>query len=281
MQLAQYKHHFLKTLDVLYDKQEVLNFYHMLTAHYLQKSRLDLALAPHLELNAKQLMLFNTALEALKKEKPIQYIVGEATFCDMTFKVNKNTLIPRPETEELVAWLVESVSKTKPLKILDIGTGSGCIAIALAKQLPNAVVSALDFSAKALEVAKQNALLNDVALHFIQQDILKTTELTANYDVIISNPPYVKMNEKSEIANNVLQYEPDSALFVADNDPLIFYAKIATLARETLVKDGLLFFEINQYLGQKTVDLITTKGFGEVLLKCDIFKNDRMIRAKK
>ena len=281
MQIAQFKSHFLKTLDTLYDKEEILSFYHMLTAYYLKKSRLDLALEVNLELDNEQLALFNKVLEALKKEKPIQYILGETTFCDLTFKVTENTLIPRPETEELVAWIVESVSETKPIKILDIGTGSGCIAIALAKQLPNATLSAIDFSVKALEVAKQNAKLNHVTVNFIQKDILETDELLDIYDIIVSNPPYVKMNEKPEIANNVLQYEPDLALFVADDAPLIFYGKIATLAKRYLVEDGLLFFEINQYLGRETAELVKRKEFQNVVLRKDIFDNDRMIRAKK
>ena len=168
---------------------------------------------------------------------------------------------------------------TNNFSILDIGTGSGCIPISLKKQLPMVKVSAIDVSEKALEVAKGNAKLNEVEVHFILQNILETTDLLESYDVIVSNPPYVRNLEKQEIKNNVLEYEPHLALFVADDDALIFYRKIGTLALKSLRPNGKLFFEINQYLGKETVDLLNDLGFQNVELRKDIYGNDRMILA--
>ena len=190
-------------------------------------------------------------------------------------------LIPRPETEELVDWVLTTVTPTsKPLKIIDIGTGSGCIAISLAKSLPNAKVTAVDVSAKALQVARRNAELNGVTINFLQQDILQTTSLPDTYDIIISNPPYVRSLEKAEMQANVLEYEPHLALFVSDTDPLLFYNRIATLARKSLSPQGSLFFEINQYLGEEMKALLKAKGFEKVVLRQDLSGNDRMIMSR-
>ena len=194
--------------------------------------------------------------------------------------VNENTLIPRPETEELVQWIIESQNKSsQEITILDIGTGSGCIPIAIKKNLSNANVSAIDVSKEALLVAERNALLNEVAIHFIHQDILQTEALKTFYDVIVSNPPYVRDIEKEEIKKNVLDYEPHLALFVTNEDALLFYRKIAQLAKHSLTPNGYLFFEINQYLGLETVSLLQDLGFQNVTLKKDIYGNDRMIRC--
>ena len=190
-------------------------------------------------------------------------------------------LIPRPETEELVDWVLTTVTPTsKPLKIIDIGTGSGCIAISLAKSLPNAEVTAVDVSGKALQVARCNAELNGVTINFLQQDILQTTTLPDTYDIIISNPPYVRSLEKAEMQANVLEYEPHLALFVSDTDPLLFYDRIATLARKSLSPQGSLFFEINQYLGEEMKALLKAKGFEKAVLRQDLSGNDRMIMSR-
>ena len=190
-------------------------------------------------------------------------------------------LIPRPETEELVDWVLTTViPSSKPLKIIDIGTGSGCIAISLAKSLPNAEVTAVDVSAKALQVARRNAELNEVTINFLHQDILQTTSLPDTYDIIISNPPYVRSLEKAEMQANVLEYEPHLALFVSDTDPLLFYDRIATLARQALLPEGSLFFEINQYLGEEMKALLKAKGFEKVVLRQDLSGNDRMIMSR-
>jgi release factor glutamine methyltransferase len=203
-------------------------------------------------------------------------------FYGLEFEVNSAVLIPRPETEELVDWIVQK-SKIKnqksKIKILDIGTGSGCIAIALAKNLPNAQVFALDVSEQALATAKTNAELNQVTIQFLHQSILETENLCQQFDVIVSNPPYVRELEKQEIKKNVLDNEPHLALFVEDNDALIFYRKIAQLAQKNLNPQGQLYFEINQYLGQEMLDLLREMGFKNSELRQDIYGNDRMIQC--
>ena len=222
-------------------------------------------------------------LKELKKEIPIQYLLGKTHFYGLEFEVNENVLIPRPETEELVEWIINEnlkADRTKKIKILDIGTGSGCIAISLAKNIPNAEVYAIDVSKKAIETAKRNALYNKVEVNFILQNILETEVLKCNFDIIVSNPPYVRNLEKEEIKKNVLDYEPHLALFVEDNDALIFYRKIAELAKKNLLENGQLYFEINQYLGKETKDLLENMDFKNIELRKDIYDNDRMISSK-
>ena len=196
--------------------------------------------------------------------------------------MNPNVLIPRPETEELVEWILANnpPHEDQKLKILDIGTGSGCIAIALAKNLPNAQVFAIDVSPEAIDVAKRNAKLNHVNVTFIQQDILTTESLNEIFDIIVSNPPYVRNLEKHEIKNNVLDNEPHLALFVDDMDALIFYRKIVALAVKNLPENGELYFEINQYLAKETIDLLETNGFSHMELRQDIYGNNRMILGR-
>lgn len=184
----------------------------------------------------------------------------------------------------MVAWVLNETkvlanNKTIELSILDIGTGTGCIPISLAKNLTSLNISAIDISPEALLIAKQNAILNKVTIEFIELDILNTESLPQEYDVIISNPPYVRELEKEEIKNNVLKNEPHLALFVADENPLIFYNKIADLAKQQLSKNGMLFFEINQYLGKETVNMLVKKGFKNIQLKKDLFGKDRMIKC--
>ena len=189
-------------------------------------------------------------------------------------------MIPRPETEELVNWIIEDVKHhSEKIKILDIGTGSGCIAISLAKNLKNAEVWALDISNKAIKIAQENALLNKVKIQFINENILKLNELNAEFDIIVSNPPYVRELEKIEIKNNVLDNEPHLALFVKDQNPLLFYDKICDFSKNNLTPNGTLFFEINQYLGKETMYLLEEKGFNNSELRKDIFNNDRMIKV--
>ena len=220
-------------------------------------------------------------MSELKKEKPIQYLLGETEFNGLKFKVNENVLIPRPETEELVELIChcEERSNLKAVKILDIGTGSGCIAISLARNMLNADVFAIDVSAEALKVAKQNAEQNQVSVTFLEKDILQAEDLLEQFDVIVSNPPYVRNLEKQEIKNNVLENEPHLALFVDDFDALIFYRKIALLATKNLNNGGQLFFEINQYLGKEMIQLLNELSFSDIELRKDIYGNDRMTRA--
>jgi len=290
MLLKTYKATFLQELSPLYDEKEIESFFYIVLECFHNKKRIDLALNPEMEMDALQLLRWESVLSELKKEKPIQYILGETEFYGLPFLVNENTLIPRPETEELVDWILQStkleVQNTK-LNILDIGTGSGCIAISLAKNLPNAQVAAIDVSEKALVIAKENAKVNAVEVNFIQTDILKMDDLdqlpTSNFqlpthfDIIVSNPPYVRNLEKVEIKPNVLAYEPHLALFVEDTDALLFYRKIAELALKNLSENGQLYFEINQYLGKETVQLLESLGFKNIELRKDIYGNDRMI----
>jgi release factor glutamine methyltransferase len=244
----------------------------------------DIALQPDLAFSETELESWSFILDQLKKEIPIQYLLGTTHFYGLEFEVNSAVLIPRPETEELVDWIIQN-SKLKAqnskLKILDIGTGSGCIGIALAKNLPNAQVFALDVSEQALATAKKNAEKNQVQLTFIHQSILETLDLAQEFDIIVSNPPYVRELEKLEIKKNVLDNEPHLALFVEDNDALIFYRKIAQLAQKNLNPKGQLYFEINQYLGQETLILLLEMGFKNCELRQDIYGNDRMIQCSK
>lgn len=280
MLLKDYKKKFIANLESLFDPMESESFFFLILDYLHQMKRVDLALQPDFEISDNELFKWNEILSQLKKEKPIQYILGETEFYGLRFLVNENTLIPRPETEELVQWIIESQNKSsQEITILDIGTGSGCIPIAIKKNLSNANVSAIDVSKEALLVAERNALLNEVAIHFIHQDILQTEALKTFYDVIVSNPPYVRDIEKEEIKKNVLDYEPHLALFVTNEDALLFYRKIAQLAKHSLTPNGYLFFEINQYLGLETVSLLQDLGFQNVTLKKDIYGNDRMIRC--
>ena len=295
MQLSEIKNIFHLELDTLYPKGEVDAFFYRMLEHYLGLERFILVMQPNYAITKEEEQLFFEGLSALKLEKPLQYILGETHFLDSTLKVNEHVLIPRPETEELVQWILDTersqseVSNTNffrrgrlkaPTRILDIGTGSGCIAISLAKALPNCKVTALDVSAQALEVAKENAERNEVTITFLEADILEL-ELDYEFDIIVSNPPYVRELEKEKIHNNVKQYEPSLALFVPDDNALVFYEAIARFAQKHLTKDGKLYLEINQYLGQETKILFESKNFKEVSLKKDIFENHRMLRCLK
>lgn len=282
MLLKQYKVHFFDSLKNIQDEQEIESFFFILSEYLHNLKRVDLALNPNFELTNEEVEKWNAILVELQQEKPIQYITGEAWFYGLKFEVNENTLIPRPETEELVEWIIESQKskvKSSKFEILDIGTGSGCIPISLKANLPQANVSAIDVSEKALEVAKRNAVSNKVEVNFIQSNILEVEDLNRHFDMIVSNPPYVRNLEKEEIKKNVLDYEPHLALFVEDTDALLFYRKIAQLALKNLALNGLLFFEINQYLGKETVELLENIGFRNIELKKDMYGNDRMIKC--
>ena len=279
MKLKAQKELFLKTLENDYPVEEVLSFFFLLTEAILGVRRLDLALEPDLEIESANIGRFEDALLRLKNHEPIQYIIGETEFFGLTFSVDNNVLVPRPETEDLVQWILEDFAlEDKPLKILDIGTGSGCIAISLARHLPKAKVSAIDISEKALEIAKANAKCNSVEISFIQQDILNTETLLGDWDIIVSNPPYVRELEKKDMQRNVLDHEPETALYVKDEDPLLFYNKITKLAKQALKPKAKLYFEINQYLAKETEEMMQEQGFSSEKRK-DIFGNFRMLRA--
>ena len=288
MNIKKFRDYFNKTLKKLYPTSEIDTFLFLLLEEYLNFKRIDIVLKSNFEISPEDLILLRSSTKLLEQEIPIQYILGKTEFYGFPFILNEHVLIPRPETEELITSILENVLKTKSfhtnanekqLKILDIGTGSGCIPISLKKSLPFAEITAIDVSNEALTIAKKNTVLNKVDINLTQQDILKTTSLNQLYDIIVSNPPYVRESEKKEIKNNVLNNEPHMALFVEDNNPLVFYNKIAELAKNHLTKNGTLFFEINQYLGKETVELIKLKGFNKIQLKKDIFGRDRIIIA--
>ncbi|KUJ61595.1 protein-(glutamine-N5) methyltransferase, release factor-specific [Flavobacteriaceae bacterium CRH] len=283
MKIKQYRTQFIQELSPFYDAYEAESFFYLILEDKHKLRQIDLALNHELAFEKADFVYWNSILEQLKKEVPIQYLLGKTNFYGLYFEVNDNVLIPRPETEELVEWIInenKNIDKSEKIKILDIGTGSGCIAITLAKNLPNAEVYAIDVSKKALETAKRNAINNNVDVTFIFQDILVTDELKCKFDVIVSNPPYVRNLEKVEIKKNVLDYEPHLALFVDDNDALVFYRKIASLAQNNLLENGQLYFEINQYLGQEMIDLLGKMDFINIDLRKDIYDNDRMISCK-
>ena len=281
MKAKTYKTAFIEELQNLYDVMEAESFFYLILEEKHQMKRIDLALDPDFVLSEKEIQEWNLILEALKKEIPIQYILGTTEFFGLPFKVNENVLIPRPETEELVEWIIQDakIGGFKDLKILDIGTGSGCIAISLAKNIQNAKVYAVDVSSEALKTAKENAAINQVEVVFLERNILETDHLETQFDIIVSNPPYVRNLEKQEIKKNVLDNEPHLALFVEDNDALIFYRKIAALAAENLNQNGRLYFEINQYLGEEMIELLHNRGFQDIELRKDIYDNDRMTKA--
>jgi release factor glutamine methyltransferase len=299
MLLREIKNIFHKELDTLFPKEEVDAFFYRCVEHYLKLERFVLVVQPELTLSKDEEQPLFEALSQLKQERPLQYILGEAHFMDLELKVNESVLIPRPETEELVQWILDDVDaecsrsvistpfNDHNLKILDIGTGSGCIAIALAKHLPQAKVFALDVSKNALEVAQENAKSNQVDITFTQQDILELGPelglelgLELDFDIIVSNPPYVRELEKEKIKKNVKKYEPGTALFVPDEDPLLFYRAIAQFSKANLEKKGSLYLEINQYLGAETKALLKAHNFSEIELRKDIFGNDRMLKCK-
>ena len=280
MKIRTYKAEFIKNLTSVYDAAEAESFFYIILESKKNLKRLDLALKPDLEFSVNEITVFRALELNLKNEIPVQYLLGTTSFYDLNFEVNKNVLIPRPETEELVDWIVQDNKKSEnSIKILDIGTGSGCIAISLAKNIPNSKITAIDISEKALKIAQKNAIKNNVAATFLKKNILKISNLEQIFDIIVSNPPYVRNLEKNEIKKNVLDYEPHLALFVDDDDALIFYRTIATLALKNLSENGKLYFEINQFLGLETVQLLEKLGYKNIELRKDIYGNDRMIKA--
>lgn len=282
MKLKDIQNTFHQELDAIYASEEVDSFFYMLIESYYKVTRLQLAMDSGFAIENKNDIL--NALDLLKNQKPIQYILGETEFYGLPFKVNEHTLIPRPETEELVEWVLKYSAKIKQISILDIGTGSGCIAVSLAKYLPNSKVYALDVSNEALNMAKQNAELNNVNVQFVNADILNSETWDfkdLKFDVIVSNPPYIREQEKKFMKPNVLDYEPHLALFVKDKNPLRFYEAITRFAVDNLEENGLLFFEINEYLGNQMIQLLNDNNFNNIRLKQDMFKKDRMIKGIK
>ncbi len=269
-------------LMLLYEENEIQSFFYLLCEHYLKMDRTSIILNPEYALSESELLKFNFAIKDLKKEKPIQYILGKTDFCGFSFQVNEHTLIPRPETEELVHWIYDEQKTEKSLQILDIGTGSGCIAISLAKLLPNANISAIDISSEALKIAKANNIQLDASVSFELMDILNPSRnLKSKFDLIVSNPPYVLESEKELMKTNVLDNEPAQALFVRDNDSLLFYRRILDFAQDNLLPKGKIYFEINEKKAKETVVLLEEYNYSNIDVRKDIFERQRMIRAIK
>lgn len=276
-------------LKNIYDADELAEIQFLVLHKITGLSQTQLHVFNEKELTETQIQMLLLSVKKLESKMPVQYVLGEADFFGMKFKVNSAVLIPRPETEELVAWVLETQKNASKdhhettAKILDIGTGSGCIPIAIKKNWPEAEVSGLDIAAEALQIARENALLNQVEVVFFQQDILNFEPIkeASKYNIIISNPPYITPPEKLQMHQNVLAFEPHQALFVPQENPLIFYAAIAGHASFMLQKNGLLFFEINENFGQEMLALLTEKGFINLKLKKDFRGKDRMICAQK
>ena len=278
MKLKDLKIDFITKLSVTYQKEEVLSFFKILCEEYLNITPTKLLLVGEELINKEQLDMFSKVMIRLLNEEPIQYILNTTSFYGLDFICTPSALIPRPETEELVDWILKS-EKNK-ISILDIGTGTGCIPISLAKNNTDYTVSALDISDVALELAKDNAQKNEVDISFISADIFSYTS-EKKYDLIVSNPPYVRNLEKIKIQNNVLNFEPPLALFVDDDDPLVFYRAILEFAKSNLSEKGSVYFEINENLFNEMESLLASYRFSEIELKKDVFGKYRFIRGLK
>jgi release factor glutamine methyltransferase len=288
---------FHEELKDIYPKEEIEAFI-LFTFHELYNySSNDIRFRKNSPLKAKDIETLDNVIKELKTNKPLQYIIGRTEFYKCKIRVNEHVLIPRPETEELVQLILDDVisneQKDVPTNILDIGTGSGCIAIALKKNIPEANVSAIDISEEALLLAKSNAILNQTRINFLQADMLNITPSTngedknnsssedrrQKFNIIVSNPPYVCASEKEKMSSNVLDHEPHLALFVDDNDPLLFYKIIADFAFNNLSLHGKLYFEINESLGADVKKLLEEKGFKNTEVKKDMSGKDRIVTA--
>lgn len=274
-------HEIKKMLAGYYPDAEASALAKMLLVEVLHFSTLELFGGKDKEVFKKDLDVLYEMSRRLQNREPIQYIIGRETFCGMPFVVNRHVLIPRPETQDLVEWIAEEDQQTNPCRLLDMGTGSGCIAISLAKKLPHVQVEAWDISGEALQVARQNALNNQVKVDFHQQDILSASPGIAEWNVIVSNPPYITNKEKAEMEANVLNWEPHTALFVPDHDPLLFYRRIAQLGMNMLVNGGALYFEINRAYGTETIAMLQALGYENIIIRKDRFNNERMIKATR
>ena len=281
MQLKSLHSFFQNGLVGYYPKEEINAFFYRICEQHLEYKRIDVSLQSDTLITPETFEYFETIISRLLTYEPIQYILGTTSFFGLDFKVDPNVLIPRPETEELVAWILKQADSNQSLKILDIGTGSGCIAVSLAKHLANAEVFALDVSPAALEMAQYNAQQNAVQLNTIEANVLEWENTASQFDIIVSNPPYVRESEKERMAPNVLDHEPHLALFVENNNPLVFYQAIVALSTQALKKQGLLYFEINEYLGDETKALFSSNDFEDVQLQTDIFGKNRMMCASK
>ena len=288
MKIGELSAHYELELEPLYDSNEAKALFSIAAEQVLALSSAKLIMQKDIDISFINMQKLLSILNDLQIGKPIQHILEEAHFYGDVFKVNEQVLIPRPETEELVDWIisdnssqfsVHSFGKQNQVSILDIGTGTGCIPITLKKHLSKAEVATLDVSANAIAVAKENAEQINVKIKFIEADIL-TFRSEEKFDIIVSNPPYIRDLEKAEMHNNVLIHEPHLALFVSDENPLIFYKAIADFAKTNLKPNGQLYFEINEYLGNEMIEMLAAKGYINIELRQDMQGKDRMVRAR-
>ena len=278
MKLASFKKEFLESITPLYNKDEASSLYYMLCEESLALSKSKLIIAEDMDLSIEKTNQLYNCLDRLKKHEPIQYVLGKTLFMGMNFKVNPSVLIPRPETEELLRLMLKEDLDGK--EILDIGSGSGCIAISLAKHSPKVKVTALDTSKDAIELSQRNAKENDVNIEFIVADIL-SYKSDKKYDIIVSNPPYVLEEEKDHMSKNVLEYEPELALFVKNDDPLKFYKAILDFAKNSLNENGKIYFEINEIYKDEIKELVNNYDYSNIDCKLDVFGRNRFIIALK
>lgn len=281
--IGDIRSYYAQQLFKFYDERETESLIFILLEDYAGVSKSEIIINPEITINESELLNIHFAVKDLINYKPIQYILGKTEFYGIPILVNPDVLIPRPETEELVNWIIQDTFNDQERKILDIGTGSGCIAIALKNSLSGAIIQAIDNSQKALDIANQNALMNQAEIIFSHLNILdkKQWKNLGHFDIIVSNPPYIRNKEKIEMNKNVLNYEPESALYVDDNDPLKFYKSLAEFSLTHLNENGSLYCEINQYLGQETIELFESYDFLHINLKKDFKGNDRLIKAVK
>lgn len=278
--LTSIKAYFKNELNSFFDATEIESMFSIVVEHYFNITKKDFILTPDKRLSESDLLKVIYCVKGLKTKKPLAYILGEWEFSGLPFKVDENTLIPRPETEELVNLIIKE--NEGDLNVLDIGTGTGCIPVALKKQNNNYQVFAVDVSKEALKIASQNALLNEVEVTFLEYDILKNrnSNFQQQLDIIVSNPPYIPESDKADMDANVLDFEPHLALFVANHEPLLFYDAIADFAKINLKNNGRLYFEIHANYGNETLALIESKGFSNVKLIKDINGKDRIVSAQ-
>ena len=278
------KSYFFERLKETFTEREIATFYKESLKKRLKLSDADLLLLKEIRLSESDLLFFRAIVKRLQNHEPFQYIIGETFFYNLVIRCDERALIPRPETEELVDWIINSVESDQPLEILDVCTGSGCIALALKKTLKKSKVSATDISPDALALAKKNAMLNSLEVNFLQDNaLINDSDLfhLGSLDILVSNPPYIPMKDKVQMEKNVLDFEPHLALFVSDETPLIFYKAIANKALLLLKSNGLLFFELHESYTEQTKELMLDLGFDEVEIKLDLQGKSRMLKAKK
>lgn len=266
-------------LKEFYPMNEIDSFVYLIFEQLFNYSKTKLLISQSDEIPGNFNQKIRAITDELKTFKPIQYILGKTEFYNLTFHVNSDVLIPRPETEELVDWIIKEKT-TKPLKILDIGTGSGCIAISLAKNISNSLVYASDISTDALRLTKYNSKINQVDIQIVQLNILNPEyQFNDTFDIIVSNPPYITKKEKKWMHKNVLEFEPELALFVPNENPLLFYKAISDFGLKNLSPEGKIYFELNEAYGNETYLLLEKKGFHDIILKKDINGKDRMLKG--